>query len=162
MATTSFFSLLDRVIAADVSRATVALDVSEAGAYNASPAIQEMNTEFTALDTKASALVSHLSIMIAAVSILHASAGGIWLKRVFLAEIIFYAVTLLIILRVVYYSYYSEISLDSSGVSDGGGERTFVLMCELKKRMIYYRLGHNLAYSGTFLLLLSLFAALLF
>jgi hypothetical protein len=155
-----FYSLLDKFAGVRVDASSVTNDVAEAAAYRAIPAIQEMNTEFSALDTKASALVSHLSLMIAAISILHSSVAAVWLKIIFLLEIIFYVCTLIIVIRVIYYIYYSEIGGNESASTDD--RRGINLMIELKKRMIYYRLAHNLTNVGTLMLIASLILTVLF
>jgi hypothetical protein len=139
-----FYLFMDKIAGARVDPSIVCKAVKEADAYRATPAIQEMNTEFSALDTKASALVSHLSLMIAAISILHSSVTAYWLKILFLLEIIFYVFTLIIVIRVIYYIYYSEIV----GNNVSNETRSFNLMAELMKRMIYYRLAHRLTNSG--------------
>jgi hypothetical protein len=72
-------------------------DRAEAAAYRAIPETQEMNTEFIALDTKGSALIAHLSLMVAAIAILHQSVKSPGLRLLFLAEIIFYVLTLIVI-----------------------------------------------------------------
>lgn len=133
------------------------MDVEEAEAYHQTPAIQEMNIEFSSLDTKASALIAHLSLMIAAISILHGSIVQRWLKVVFVLEIVFYICTLIFVIRVIYYSYYVDI------MHYFPKERQATsLMMELKKRMIYYRLAHKLTNFGTVALLVSLLLTILF
>ena len=153
-----FYHLLDKIARVQVDAVSIAKDIPDAAAYRETPAIQEMNTEFIALDTKAAALVSHLSLMIAAIFILHSSVSQNVLKTLFLLEIIFYVCTLIIVIKVIYYVFYSEVSEKSKDFSET--ERN--LMIELKKRMIYYRIAHKLTNVGTLVLIVSLLLTVLF
>jgi hypothetical protein len=148
------YSVFDKIVCSSVNDKTVKRDLAEANAYRDIPAIQEMNTEFIALDTKASALIAHLSLMVAAIAILHATVRASWLKLIFLLEIIFYVLTLMVVIRVIYYAYYAEIVRDRDNPTPE--QRAVGLMKELKKRMVYYRLAHSLTNVGTAVLVLSL------
>jgi hypothetical protein len=74
---------IDKIVCWSISDKSIEHDLSEAAAYRSIPAIQEMNTEFIALDIKGSALIAHLSLMVAAISILHATVRASWLKSHF-------------------------------------------------------------------------------
>jgi phage terminase small subunit len=154
-----FYKILDAITRVRVDPQSITKDLEEAAAYRVTPAIQEMNTEFIALDTKASALVSHLSLMIAAISILHATTPSMWLKRIFIFEIVYYLFTLVLVIRVIYYSYYDEII--ERTVKTTTNTREVGLMIELRKRMEYFRMAHMLTNLGTVILILSLFLAVL-
>jgi hypothetical protein len=154
----AFYALADKLFCRSITDDELRRDIDEAAAYRGIPAIQEMDVEFIALDTKAAALISHLSLMIAAISILHASVSVIWLKSLYLLEIVFYVCTLAIVIRVIYYSYYSEII--RKYVSPTSEKRTVELMREAKKRMIYYRWAHNWTNLGTLVLVITVILTL--
>lgn len=73
------YRLSDRLFSRDVLlRIQAALDA--AARYERMPVIQQINVEFSALDAKAAALISHLSVMVAAISFLHGAAEAYWLN----------------------------------------------------------------------------------
>lgn len=149
---------LDKWIAGRINQKQINHERDEARTYRGIKPIQEMNTEFVALDTKSSALIAHLSLIIAAISVLHSTITIPWLKMVFIVEIIYYICTLTLLLRVVYYQLYGDIVPVDNQVTNE--QRSDYSMRELLTRGIYYQRAHLMTNIGTVVLVLSLIVAL--
>jgi len=148
---TWLYSVMDSCFCRGVTDPVVQQNFNDAAKYHKLDAVQEMQIEFNALDSKAGVLIGHLSLMVATVAILHASSTYTLFRVIFGAELIFYLFTLIIVIRVIHYMFYEEVHPK--------GE--FELMRELTKRGIYFRLAHVLTNLGTIALIFTIAPALM-
>jgi len=123
----------DQLLCDSVTAADVQLGINEAEVYDQDAAIRQINLEYNFLNSKAASLLQHISLMITALSIIYAVITFPIIKAIIIIKIIMYLTVVLAILRVIYYVDFREIVPE---------KRRFILMEELKKRVVYFRLAH--------------------
>jgi hypothetical protein len=138
---------MDGWLCRTVDEKLVSENLKKAEDHHRSSTIQDMLTAFDALDAKAVALIGHLSLMVAAIAILHATAALNLFRFLFSIELIYYLLTLLIVIRVINYITYEELH---------GAKHEAEMMRELTKRGIYINIAQALTNVGTILLIVTL------
>lgn len=146
------FAWLDRRNIRDLTPEEVTSSVEEAKLFDADPVIRQLQIEYQLMDGKTASLMTHLSLMTAAVSLLYSAMQSPVIKVFLLLKIIWYLAAMLFALRVIFYLDYADI---------GCKDRHGVMMRELKTRVRYFRVAHYLASLGVPVLIVVLLLSLL-
>jgi hypothetical protein len=141
------FGMLDRVLAPGGSNEVLTQKLHDLGKLRDERTTVALIGEFAALDSKSSSLLQHVSIMIAALSVSYSVNPPAPVKAILLANIFFYLVAILFILRVI-------ITVDFSSSPDA----ELRLVRELKAREKYYTVAHSIASILTAFLVVSAIA----
>jgi hypothetical protein len=111
--------------------------------------IQQINLEYSAVNSKASSLLTHVSMMIAALSFIFGIGRDAPFKALGLLNLLLYFVPLLIILRVIWVPDFHESQVE---------QRRFLLARELLQSQRRLRLAHRIVVGLTVLVVFVLVA----
>lgn len=139
---TSIFSITDKVLCKDLSDAEINTAIADAAEFNKDDVIKQLQIVFSLMDGKISSIMTHLSLMVAALAFLYGSVHNIFVQDIMLLKLIYYVIALFFAVRVIFYMDYKDFEQHN---------RQFIMMREAKVRLRYFRIAHFMTSLGTLL-----------